>query len=324
MGGPCILIDEEGQHTTAPACTDNFQVRPFFFDGQEWQSVEQCFQGLKFLDPEMRNQIRLIKKDPDQSDAAHGLKVWQAGQARAQIRPDWEATKIEIMYRVNCAKYAQNKDLQDELLQTGTAKIVGGKSTSWTTLSGKRVNWSEWNGRVQMLIREFLRPPVERDSALTQELQASLEEYIQDQGGAVLSLPGWSAGHDIGVAVSEGKASIWMETCAHANCTNSLGQQWHAWAAGENDAQRSILDSLLKCGLDDAKLSGTVAGVFEGLIHSEQGVSASLVSECLAEYDEDVIEDVALDNPNAPGLVSRIRAALSSATTATDTNLGGA
>jgi hypothetical protein len=30
--------------TAAPACTDNFQVMTFTFDGKEWQSCEQCYQ----------------------------------------------------------------------------------------------------------------------------------------------------------------------------------------------------------------------------------------------------------------------------------------
>ena len=40
MGGPCIL--KSG--APAPACTDNFQVAPFKFDGKEWQSCEQSYQ----------------------------------------------------------------------------------------------------------------------------------------------------------------------------------------------------------------------------------------------------------------------------------------
>jgi predicted NAD-dependent protein-ADP-ribosyltransferase YbiA (DUF1768 family) len=320
MGGPCILIDEEGKETTAPPCTDNFQVRPFFFDGQEWQSVEQCFQGLKFLDLEMREQIRSIKKEPDQSDAGHGLSVWQAGQARAQIRPDWDATKVEIMYLVNFAKYSQNKDLQDELLQTGTAEIAGGPSTSWTTRSGRKVNWSEWNGRVQMLIRELLRHPADQNVSLAQELQASFQEYLDDQGGAALPLPGWNSKCEIG-EVSEAQAKIWMETCAHATCINSSGQQWNAWAGADAVGGRAIIDSLLKYGLDDGKLSGIVAGVLEGLIYSEQGVSVSMVEESLAEYDDEVLEDVALDNPNATDLVARVRAAVAKKSNGTSDEL---
>ena len=77
MGGPCLL--ESGAR--APACTDNFQVARFKFDGKEWESCEQCyqvsfqpmlfdqnfilgFQACKSLGPTYSEAIRSIKKKP--------------------------------------------------------------------------------------------------------------------------------------------------------------------------------------------------------------------------------------------------------------------
>lgn len=84
MGGPCTL----GSTATAPACTDNFQVAPFIYNGKLWQSVEQCYQvsdcratagmftamsliiasqAQKFLDPPcgaLQEAIRAIEKQP--------------------------------------------------------------------------------------------------------------------------------------------------------------------------------------------------------------------------------------------------------------------
>ena len=84
MGGPCTL----GSTATAPACTDNFQVAPFTYNGKLWQSVEQCYQvsdrraaadmfvamsvniasqAQKFLDPPLGalvEAIRSIQKQP--------------------------------------------------------------------------------------------------------------------------------------------------------------------------------------------------------------------------------------------------------------------
>ena len=40
---------ESGHH--APACTDNFQVAAFVFDGREWLSCEQCYQVLVHTTP---------------------------------------------------------------------------------------------------------------------------------------------------------------------------------------------------------------------------------------------------------------------------------
>jgi predicted NAD-dependent protein-ADP-ribosyltransferase YbiA (DUF1768 family) len=59
MGGPCIL--ESG--SAAPACTDNFQVAPFKFNGEQWLSCEQCYQvgqllatddAARFVRPQIR------------------------------------------------------------------------------------------------------------------------------------------------------------------------------------------------------------------------------------------------------------------------------
>lgn len=304
MGGPCILDGEEGQRT-APACTDNFQVRPFHFDGKEWQSVEQCFQGMKFVDLEARERVRAIKKQSDLSDAGHGLLVWQAGQCEAAMRPDWEATKVDIMYRINFAKYAQHPDLQAELHATGHAEIIGGPSTAWTTKSGTEVNWSEWNGRVQMLTRELLRPTPERRPVLVDSLLATFRGYMADQGGALAPLPG---GCDCPAGeFSAEAAKRWLESCANGDCINDRGLHWQAWVG---DDVRLVVASLLICGLDDAKFSVLVAGTLQQLLRIELGISVKILDECLAEYSEEVLEDIALDNPRAIQMVSTVRAAV--------------
>lgn len=63
---------------------------------------------------------------------------------------------MDVMYRINRAKYEQHLELQSELLATGNAPMVGGPSTAWTH-NGQRHDWSCWNGRIQMRIREELR-----------------------------------------------------------------------------------------------------------------------------------------------------------------------
>ena len=61
MGGPCkLLVPGQRLKKYGPACTDNFQVKPFLFEGLEWQSCEQAYQGYKFNSPESREAIRLI------------------------------------------------------------------------------------------------------------------------------------------------------------------------------------------------------------------------------------------------------------------------
>lgn len=277
------------------------------FDGQEWQSVEQCFQGLKFLDRAVRERIRAIRKEPEDSDASHGVRVWQAGQVHSEIRPDWEATKVEIIYRVTFAKYAQNPDLQDHLLSTVPAEIVGGPSTSWTTRSGQQTNWGEWNGQIQMLVREMLRSPT--DHKASQILLAGFDEYMTVQGGNVFPLPGYVASESP-ASLTEAAAKCFLETCANARCVDSRGTQWQVWAS---DDAKKVAASLLSVGIDDGRYSGLVAGCFEQLLTAEGGISADTLHGCLAEYSEEIVEDLALDNPKLIGMMSRIRAALASA-----------
>lgn len=192
MGGPCRLKTPGRLGAVAPASTDNFQVRPFIFDGVEWQSCEQAYQAYKFADAARREQIRRIKPNVNESDSTHGMRCWSEGQ-HGRVRPDWDAVKVEVMLRVNRAKYMQHGDLQEALLSTGDVPIVGAPSTSWSLPDGSTVNWSAWNGKIQLLIREELR---ESNSPVRTALAAEFAEYMRRFGGPQLPLPGTSEESD--------------------------------------------------------------------------------------------------------------------------------
>jgi len=177
MGGPCHLVTCKGKQRKgrctdrqALACTDNFQIRPFVFNGSEWFSVEQCYQAMKFTNRGMRDRLRLTKPKPKEDDTTYSLRLWDMGQRKAAIRPDWDSAKVNMMYRIVAAKYAQHADLRADLLSTGDGEIVGCASTSWKTKSGKSENWSTWNGIIQMRIREELRAESERTPGLLKSL----------------------------------------------------------------------------------------------------------------------------------------------------------
>lgn len=160
MGGPCLIVDAGPgcRTTTAPPCTDNFQIRQFEFvipgeEGEEgprrtFHSCEHAFQAAKFAKHRTRSLIAATVPTPGESDSSFGHRVWQLGQTRDELRADWEDVKIEIMYLANVAKYAQHEDLQKELLSTGRAELRGEAST-W--------QWEKWNGRIQMAIRKQLQ-----------------------------------------------------------------------------------------------------------------------------------------------------------------------
>ena len=92
-----------------------------------------------------------------------GMECWSEGQKhKMSMRPDWDAVKVDIMYRyaggvhlslsplrripsaksppphynacrVNVAKYVANPALQADLLSTGREVIDGAASTGWTS-----------------------------------------------------------------------------------------------------------------------------------------------------------------------------------------------
>lgn len=140
--------------------------------------MEQCYQAQKFICPKVRMQLQRMKKHGGENDSSYGMRVWRAGQGNREVRPDWNAVKVEMMRRVNLAKYLQHSDLQADLLATGDVVIAGAPSTSWTNKAGKHVGWSLWNGLIQMRIREDLRPGAERSSERRSLLEQRREEQV--------------------------------------------------------------------------------------------------------------------------------------------------
>jgi predicted NAD-dependent protein-ADP-ribosyltransferase YbiA (DUF1768 family) len=156
MGGPCILIAADGSESKAPDVTDNFLLRPFFFQGFKFHSVEAAFQALKhphgsptFI------AIASAAPEPGESASAHGHRVWGLGQGGA-LPPQWDATKVDLMLDLCRARTGQHADLRAALLATGDALIKGRPSTSWS-FAGASHNWAIFNGCVMMLVREELR-----------------------------------------------------------------------------------------------------------------------------------------------------------------------
>lgn len=176
MGGPCRIVQPNSWRCgllakRAPACTDNFQICRFSFDGCDWHSVEQCFQAMKFRESSQQRQLlQRTTPRPYESAYSYGMRVWEMGQARKPLRPHWEAVKVELMYRINVAKYAAHPQLQTQLLSTGDALLVGAPSTA---------QWQKWNAKIQMRIRAQLRP---QEAAFLQQLEMEFSRYMQAGG----------------------------------------------------------------------------------------------------------------------------------------------
>jgi predicted NAD-dependent protein-ADP-ribosyltransferase YbiA (DUF1768 family) len=191
MGGPCRILNDKGKKVSAPPCTDNFQVRPFIYEGNQYYSCEHAFQAAKSSHDEkdLQHMLNLVPRR-DESDSSHGMRCWSEGRRTRSFRPDFDANKILIMLAVNRAKYQQHEDLRNELLSTGHAEIFGSPSTSWR-FNGVDHNWSSWNGLIQMLIREEIRKESDRDQELLENLYTKIDEYNKsDKSVCRLSFPG--------------------------------------------------------------------------------------------------------------------------------------
>jgi ribA/ribD-fused uncharacterized protein len=101
---------------------------PVEFDGIKYRSAEAAFQAQKLEDKEKRKEY-----------AGLSGKNAKARGRRAQLRPDWESSKLKVMEDILRAKFGQNPELMRQLIATGDADISEGNSwgdTYWGVSGG--------------------------------------------------------------------------------------------------------------------------------------------------------------------------------------------
>ncbi len=112
----------------------NMHSATFEWDGRTYQNSEAAFQSAKALDPAVR----------DQFSEMTGMVAKREGK-KVQLRGDWERVKDEIMEEVVRAKFSQNPDLLQKLIDTGDIELMEGNAwhdTYWgvDVKSGKGEN----------------------------------------------------------------------------------------------------------------------------------------------------------------------------------------
>lgn len=76
---------------------------------------------------------------------------------KVKLRDDWEYIKDDVMYEICMAKFSQNQDLSNRLINTGNAELFEGNTwgdTIWGVCDGKGENRL---GKILMRIRERLQ-----------------------------------------------------------------------------------------------------------------------------------------------------------------------
>jgi len=155
MGGPADIDGKQHQET------DNFLPCKFVINGITYSSAENYFQCAKTTNQADRDMI--LK-------SGAGCGAWAAGQ-RVAIRSDWEAVKVDEMYRGNLAKFQQNEDLRNALLSSGTGSI---------RFTGSTPFWNRWNGLILERIRAELRQNGEDDARRAAEVRDAMDKFARE------------------------------------------------------------------------------------------------------------------------------------------------
>lgn len=140
----------------------HFHPAPVALDGEVWPTAEHYYQVQKSDDPDYRAAIRAAispgyaKRLAAAPDAPRRVSrdSWFRHNGR-QPRADWAEVKLDIMRRVDRAKFSQNLDLAAALRATGDAELVEDSphDSFWGTGDGTGQNWA---GRVLMEVRGWL------------------------------------------------------------------------------------------------------------------------------------------------------------------------
>ncbi len=124
----------------------NFYNTPVTYEGITYQNNESAFQSAKVIDYDKRKQFA----DLDPSSAKRKGR-------HVTLRHDWEQIKDDIMYEICKAKFEQNEELKQKILNTGEKELIEGNTWRdyyWGVCNGRGKNKL---GKILMRIREEMK-----------------------------------------------------------------------------------------------------------------------------------------------------------------------
>eukprot|EP00842_Homolaphlyctis_polyrhiza_P006552 jgi/Hompol1/6899/HPOL_005118-RA len=128
------------------ASFSNFSPHPIVIGDKLWPTVEHYFQAQKFAGTEYEELVRL-------SDSPRKAKT--LGRS-FPLREDWEQIKLDVMRDALAAKFEQNEDCKELLLESGDAKLIedAPNDNFWGIGKGYGLNWL---GMLLMELRTKMR-----------------------------------------------------------------------------------------------------------------------------------------------------------------------
>lgn len=128
----------------------NFAAATVVWDNMLWPTSEHAYQAAKTLDRRSRLNIAHLS-NPGQAKRAGKTLV---------LRPNWDTIKYGIMTDIVRAKFLQNPDLAQMLLDTKDAYLEEGNTWNdriWGVCPPGSGNGANWLGIILMDIRSELR-----------------------------------------------------------------------------------------------------------------------------------------------------------------------
>lgn len=127
----------------------NFAHYGFELDEKWWMTSEHYFQAQKFYGTEYVEIIRLLDNP---------MKAAKMGRNRnLPIREDWEEVKDDVMRKAVYAKFSQNIELKNILLDTDSEYIVENTSNDYYWGCGTNGSGKNMLGIILMEIRDKLK-----------------------------------------------------------------------------------------------------------------------------------------------------------------------
>ena len=127
----------------------SYHLNSFDLDDAEWPSVEHYYQGMKFEQSELRDNIRRA------ADPVTAVKL--ADKNKRKIRKDWKKIKRTIMTRGLYVMFRTHPEAAEALLRTAKVKLVEQSQYDYYWGCGRDLRGENVYGQILMEIREKLR-----------------------------------------------------------------------------------------------------------------------------------------------------------------------
>lgn len=130
-------------------CFSNFSRHHLFLKDNVWKTSEHYFQAQKFAGTEYEEKVRSAHSPKEAAELGRNQKF--------PLRKDWEAVRDDIMREALRAKFTQNKELKEILLETGDAHLIEHTANDSYWADGGDGSGQNMLGKLLMELRETLQ-----------------------------------------------------------------------------------------------------------------------------------------------------------------------